>query len=257
MPRTKSPKLPDPELISQLSAQIKQLGWAYVRSAIASQYQQRLDKIAAKNLPPDELKAARFKKLSQDEKIALALCFLDRLLQLNRNNLDTETTIAELAEAETAFLEQGYTPEFIAKNLHPLYINLIRDAVEQGQLKLTDTNSYYLEVPDSATGKLIELHQHYAQLYLKYEREFYTQLKRSGTEVNNLKQDSPQPVRLEPYLEQVTQLLNSDSHTTLAAGIAAASGRRFSEVIERGKAILPPNPSSQERIPLFRSTQER
>ena len=244
MPRTKSPKLPDPELISKLSAQIQQLGWASIRSAIADTYQQRLDKIAAKNLPPDELKAARFKKLSQDEKIALALCFLDRLIELNQKGQDPETTIAELAEAETAFLEQGYTSEFIAKNLHPLYINLIRDAIERGTLKLTNTNSYYLEVPDSSTGKLIELHQHYAQLYLKYDREFYTQLKRSGSEVNNLKQDSPQPIRLQPYLEQITQLLNSDSHTTLAAGIAAASGRRFSEVIERGKAILPPNPSS-------------
>ncbi len=125
MPRTKSPKLPDPELISKLSAQIKQLGWAYVRSAIASQYQQRLDKIAAKNLTPDELKAARFKKLSQDEKIALALCFLDRLIELHQKGQDPETTIAELAEAETAFLEQGYTPEFIAKNLHPTLFSLL------------------------------------------------------------------------------------------------------------------------------------
>ncbi len=244
MPRTKSPKLPDSELISRLSAESEQLGSAAVRSEIAQSYQQRLDQIKAKNLTPDELKKARFKKLSHEEKVALALCFLDRLIQLNQKGQDTEATIKELSEAETAFLEQGYTTEFIAKNLHPLYINLIRDAVEQGQLKLTDTNSYYLEVPDSATGKLIELHQHYAQLYLKYDREFYTQLKRSGTEVNNLKQDDPQPVQLQPYLEQVTQLLKSDSHTTLAAGIAAASGRRFSEVIARGKAILPSNPSS-------------
>ncbi len=119
----------------------------------------------------------------------------------------SETTIAELAEAETGFLEQGYTPEFIAKNLHPLYINLIRDAVEQGQLKLTDTNSYYLEVPDSATGKLIELHQHYAQLYLKYEREFYTQLKRSGSEVNiTLNKILPNPFDFNPISNN---LLNS------------------------------------------------
>ena len=103
MPRTKSPKLPDTELISKLSAQIEHLGWASIRSAISQSYLQRLDKIAAKNLPPGELKAARFKKLSQDEKIALALCFLDRLIELNQSGQDTETTISELAQAGNCF----------------------------------------------------------------------------------------------------------------------------------------------------------
>ncbi|WP_186376338.1 protelomerase family protein [Hyella patelloides] len=244
MPRSATPKLPDPNLISQLNAQIESLGWSEFRQAIALKFQQRLALIAAKNLDAEKLKKARFKKLTHEEKVALALCFLHQLISLNQQNLDTESTIQALAIAETAFLERGYTPEFIAKNLHPLYINFVRDAIDRVELKLTPINSYSFEIPERDTERLVEVTQHYAQLYLKYQQPFYRQLSRSGTKVNNLKQDYPQPVRLQPYLNKVNQLLQSDKSTELAAGIAAACGRRFSEVIERGKVTVPQSPTS-------------
>ena len=86
----------------------------------------------------------------------------------------------------TTFLEKGYPPETIAKNHHPLYINILRDAVNKGQLPLNEHNSYSLEVPDPETGELIEIQQHYAQLYLKYDPQFYVLLKRKTTQNNNL-----------------------------------------------------------------------
>ncbi len=141
-------------------------------------------------------------------------------------------------------MEKGYPPETIAKNHHPLYINILRDAVNLGKLPLNEHNSYYLEVPDPETGELIEIQQHYAQLYLKYDPQFYVLLKRKTTQNNNLKQLEPQPINLPAYLEKTRQLLASDNYTELAAGIAAASGRRFSEVIERGNPSLPQNPTS-------------
>ncbi len=141
-------------------------------------------------------------------------------------------------------MEKGYPPETIAKNHHPLYINILRDAVNLGKLPLNEHNSYYLEVPDPETGELIEIQQHYAQLYLKYDPQFYVLLKRKTTQNNNLKQLEPQPIKLQAYLDKTRQLLNSQSYTELAAGLAAASGRRFSEIIERGHPSLPDQPTS-------------
>ncbi len=124
-------------------------------------------------------------------------------------------------------MEKGYPPETIAKNHHPLYINILRDAVNLGQLPLNEHNSYSKEVPDPETGELIEIQQHYAQLYLKYEPQFYVQMKRKTTQNNNLKQLEPQPINLPAYLEKTRQLLKSNNYTELAAGLAAAEASPF------------------------------
>ncbi len=247
MPRTAKPiNLPEQSLLDQITADIDQQGWKTVRDEIAQVYQQRLAKIQLEshNLTESELKKRRFKKLSRSELVTLALAFLYHLIELNQLGQDTEEVIRLFAIAETTFLEKGYPPETIAKNHHPLYINILRDAVNKGQLPLNEHNSYSLEVPDPETGELIEIQQHYAQLYLKYEPQFYVQMKRKTTQNNNLKQLEPQPINLPAYLEKTRQLLKSNNYTELAAGLAAASGRRFSEIIERGNPSLPDQPTS-------------
>ena len=247
MPRTAKPiNLPEQSLLDQITTDIEQQGWETVRDEIAQVYRQRLAKIKLEshNLTESELKKRRFKKLSRSELVTLALAFLYHLIELNQQGQDTEEVIRLFAIAETTFLEKGYPPETIAKNHHPLYINILRDAVNLGKLPLNEHNSYYLEVPDAETGELIEIQQHYAQLYLKYDPQFYVLLKRKTTQNNNLKQLEPQPINLPAYLEKTRQLLASDNYTELAAGIAAASGRRFSEIIERGHPSLPDHPTS-------------
>ncbi|WP_052056116.1 protelomerase family protein [Myxosarcina sp. GI1] len=238
MPRTSKPTLPEPQLISDLQSNIAISGWATVRSQIVEQYEQRLHKLQQSGLTSDEISKKRTKKLSRNELISLALCFLAHLVELSQQKQDTEDTIRQLCEAETALLEGGYPAATIAKNHHPLYINLIRDAIARKELILNQQNSYLLPVPDRDTGELSDVRIHYAQLYLKYDNPFYVSLKRSTTTNNNLKQDHPQPVILPQYSDKARELLNSKSYPELATGIAAASGRRFSELI-RGRFSLP------------------
>jgi hypothetical protein len=238
MPRTDKPTLPEPKLIATLQSNIALLGWSTIRSQIVGQYEQRLQKNQQSGLTSDEVSKKRFKKLSRNELISLALCFLASLIELQQQKQDTEDTIRQLCESETALLEKGYPRATIAKNHHPLYVNLIRDAVDKKELILNQQNSYLLPVPDPDTSKLFDVRIHYAQLYLKYENSFYVGLKRATTTKNNLKQDRPQPVILPLYLGKVEGLLDSKSYPELATGIAAASGRRFSELI-KGRFSLP------------------
>lgn len=247
MPRISSPIIPEPQLMSGLQAEIDRLGWQTVRNQILEQYEQRLQAIRESGLSKDEISKKRVKKLSKDELTTLALCFLAHLIELQTKGQDTEEAIRELTLAETELLEKGYPSATIAKNHHPLYINLVRHAIESQQLVLDRQNSYLIPIPDKDTGELTELPTHYAQLYLKYDDLFYLNLKRSTTANNNIKQDIPKPVVLPLYLDRVNYLLNSQSYPELAAGIAAASGRRFSELI-KGNFSLPQDRASPYKL---------
>jgi hypothetical protein len=247
MPRTSSPtNLPDSQLALSIKQEIESKGWQAVRDSVVFAYQLRLSEIEQKRgqLSDDEFKKKRFKRLSETELMTLALCFLSRLIELNKNGTDTEDAIALLCEAETALLEQGYPKETIAKNHHGIYLNLIRGAIASGQLPLTQQNSYSFDIIKQDTGQKETIRQHYAQLYLKYDPEDYLTFKKDGKGRNNIKQDKPQPIILPRYIDKVSELLQSDSYTELAVGIAAATGRRFSEVMQRGTISLPENPKS-------------
>ncbi|WP_013334775.1 protelomerase family protein [Gloeothece verrucosa] len=245
MPRSNQPKLPDATQIEQINQTIKQLGTQTVRDKVVAAYNQRLDEIesASHQLTPDDRARKRFRKLSNDELLMLALTFVANLIEMNKGGTDTEEKVKELCEAETALLERGYPQETIAKNHHPLYVNLVNAAIYEGQLTLNEQNSYSFDIYKQS-GELETITAHYAQLYLKYDREFYRQVKQQSNERNNIKQDTPKPVRLYPYLDKIKELLQSEHHTELAAAIAAATGRRFSEVIERGTFVIPDKPSS-------------
>jgi hypothetical protein len=247
MPRTSLPtNLPNPQPIISIKQDIESKGWQTVRDSVVFLYKQRLGEIEQKRgqLSEEEFKKKRFKRLSEQEIMTLALCFFSRLIELNQNGTDTEDAIATLCEAETALLEQGYPKETIAKNHHGVYLNLIRGATLNGQLPLTSQNSYSFDIIKQDTGQKETIQQHYAQLYLKYDPEDYLTFKKDGKGRNNIKQDKPQPIILFKYLDKVSELLQSDSYTELAVGIAAATGRRFSEVMQRGTISIPENPKS-------------
>ena len=243
MPRTATPTLPKSSLIENFQAEIDNIGWQNVKERILDLYQQRLDKIQSSALSPEEISKKRFKKLSKNELITLALCFLNRIIELQQKGSDTEDKIRQLCEEETALLERGYPQSTIAKNHYPLYINLIRDAIARQELLLNQQNSYIISVKDRTTGKLEDIRLHYAQLALKYDDAFYLNMKRSTTTNNNRKQNNPKPVRLYPYLDKIQLLLSSKSYSELATGIAAATGRRFSEIV-LGNFSFPKTPSS-------------
>jgi hypothetical protein len=247
MPRTTSPtNLPNSQLALLIKQEIESKGWQAVRDSVVFAYQLGLSEIEQKRgqLSEAEFKKKRFKRLSETELMTLALCFLLRLIELNKNSKDTEDTIASLCEAETSLLEQGYPKETIAKNHYGIYLNLIREAITSGQLQLTQDNSYCFDIIKQDTGQKETIQQHYAQLYLKYDPEDYLNFKKDGKGRNNIKQDKPQPIILPKYIDKVNQLLQSDSYTELAVGIAAATGRRFSEVMQRGTISIPENPKS-------------
>jgi phosphotransferase system HPr-like phosphotransfer protein len=247
MPRTSSlTNLKDSQLALSIKQEIEDKGWQVVRDSVVFLYKQRLGEIEQKQgqLSDDEFKKKRFKRLSSEELMTLAVCFLSRLIELNKNGTDTENAIAQLCEAETALLELGYPKETIAKNHHGIYLNLIREAIKEDQLPLTEQNSYSFDIIKQDTGQKETIQQHYAQLYLKYDPEDYLIFKKEGKQRNNIKQDKPQPIILPRYINKVSELLQSDSYTELAVGIAAATGRRFSEVIQRGTISIPENPKS-------------
>ena len=243
MPRTATPIVPDAELRENIQAKIDSIGSQQVREPIIELYEQRLHRIQTSLLSPEEIAKKRFKRLNKSELLTLALCFLDRLIQLQREGTDTEDTIRQLCERETALLERGYPQSTIAKNQHPLYVNLIRDAIASHSLILSPQNSFTISIPNKDTGQLEDVRLHYAQMYLKYDNAFYSEMKRSTTANNNIKQDHPQPVRLIPYLDKINLLLKSNSYAELAIGIAAVTGRRFSEIV-RGNFSVPDAPAS-------------
>ncbi|VEP15423.1 hypothetical protein H1P_3330008 [Hyella patelloides LEGE 07179] len=250
MPRTSQPILPESQLINSCQTEIDRHSWQTVRNQIIELYEQRLqDYFQNRGLSLDEISKKRLKRLSENEILTLSLCFLTRIIELHQQGQDTEETIRQLCQDETELLERGYPKPTIAKNHHPLYINLVRDAISAEpsrstiathQLVLNQQNSWLIAVPNKDTGELEEISIHYVQMYLKYDTPFYVNLRRSTTANNNIKQEHPQPVRLDPYLETVRQLLNSNSYTELATAIAAASGRRFTEIV-KGSFSLPPN----------------
>ena len=173
----------------------------------------------------EQQKRTKLTKLELEELIDI---FITRLQSLN-NKQD----IQQLCILEIDLLEEGYPTASVAKNHLPLYRKAIAVAIEDGRISLNEQNShFYTYIKDEAEHVKQE---HWALTYLKYDRATYEKIAMATTSHNNLKQDSLQPVNLQLYLETVDSLFHSSHPLDLAIAIAATSGRRYSEVMARGK----------------------
>jgi hypothetical protein len=115
-------------------------------------------------------------RLSHDEFALLASSFVDRLKPLK--------SVAEIKQAcaeEIALLEEGYSQASIASRYLPIYRRLIKDAIEQGLLTLSDDTSHpvhWQKRDRSDAGVSIE---HFALSFLKYGDQTYAQLRDNTT----------------------------------------------------------------------------
>jgi Telomere resolvase len=168
-------------------------------------------------------------RLTKTDLAELIVEFIDRLAITK-----TKAKIQGLCTAEIALLEEGYPQATIGKVYLPMYRKAIQTAIADGLLPLTKNTSReytYSKRNSGETGTAID---HFALDYLKYDSATYSQFAGISAERNNLKQDNLQPVNPDVFLAVAADLLNSDDPFDLAVGIAATTGRRFSEVVAKG-----------------------
>jgi integrase len=142
--------------------------------------------------------------------------------------------IAALCRAELAMLEEGYAQASVGKVHLPKYRNAIKAAMADGRLPMTRETSRRYEYTKRGSGEVGVAEEHLALSFLKYDQATYLAIAGQAAERNNAKQDALKPVALGRYLERVRELLGSENPFELAVGIAAATGRRFSEVVAKG-----------------------
>jgi Telomere resolvase len=195
----------------------------YHRSAIIQQYRQRIAQ-------------GDRSKLSKSELEALIVDFIGQLATLK-----SKSRIATLCRDEIALLEEGYPQPTVGKVYLPMYRKAIKKAIDDQQLPVTKNTShqYSYSKRTGASGSTIE---HYALTFLKYDTATYGEFAAAAADRNNTKQDHLQPVELEAFLTVAADLLLSNNPFDLAAGIAAATGRRFSEVVAKGSFSLVDDP---------------
>lgn len=173
----------------------------------------------------DRIAAGARTRLTGEELSGLVRCFIDRL-----KPLDDRAQIDRLCADEIALLESGYPEATVAKNYIPQYRKAILAATDDGSLPLTKNTLLDYDYT-KRNGEVVHFHGHYAYTVMKYTEE-YTKIADEDNTRNNQKQDSLKAVNWERYLEAAQKLLASGNHNDLAAGIAAVTGRRFSEVIQ-------------------------
>jgi hypothetical protein len=168
-------------------------------------------------------------RLTQAEQAALVDAFIDNLAQL-----DTPDAIEARCLQELTLLEEGYPTQTIASKLLAPYRKAIRAAIDAGRLPLNDATSHIVRYTKHATGEQQETQEHWALTHLKYDQQTYQELRDQAVAHNNQRQDDLQPVQVDPYLATVTEMLTEDEPHALTAAIAAATGRRHTEVVSRG-----------------------
>jgi integrase len=155
--------------------------------------------------------------------------FIDRLAITK-----SKAKIQTICTAEIALLEEGYPQATIGKVYLPMYRKAIQTAMDDGLLPLTKNTSRQYTYTKRNSGESGISIDHLALDYLKYDTATYSQFAGISAERNNLKQDNLQPVNPEAFLAVAANLLQSDDPFDLAVGIAATTGRRFSEVVAKG-----------------------
>jgi hypothetical protein len=168
-------------------------------------------------------------RLTKTDLAELIVEFIDRLA-ITKN----KAKIQELCTVEIALLEEGYPQATIGKVYLPMYRKAIQTAVDDGLLPLTKNTSREYTYSKRNSGETGQAIDHFAMDYLKYDSATYSQFAGISAERNNLKQDNLQPVNPDIFLAVAADLLNSADPFDLAVGIAATTGRRFSEVVAKG-----------------------
>ncbi|MBC7972997.1 MAG: hypothetical protein H7Z11_23220 [Verrucomicrobia bacterium] len=191
------------------------------RAAIIEQYHKRIEQ-------------GDRTKLTRDERETLTVLLLDQLITLNQRGEDTRDRLQALCEAEKELLEAGYPQGSINSVYLPAYTRVIKEAIAQGRLLLTEQNSHskpWTKLDGSETGMT---QTHYALDYLTYDLQTQKALRAMTTEKNNERQDSLATVNLERYLAQCCALLDSGEPETLALALVTLTGRRHTEIVSKG-----------------------
>ncbi len=191
------------------------------RAAIIERYHQRIEQ-------------GERTKLTRDERETLTVLLLDQLVALNQRGEDTRDKLQSLCEAEKALLEEGYPQGSINSVYLPAYTRVIKEAIAQGRLRLTEQNSHakpWTKLDGSETGLT---QTHYALDFLTYDLQTQKALRAVTTERNNERQDSLATVNLDRYLAQCLELLDSGEPETLALALVTLTGRRHTEIVSKG-----------------------
>jgi hypothetical protein len=123
-------------------------------------------------------------KLTREERDNLALLLVDRLMQLNQQGTDDQETIQAVCEAEKALLERGYPKGSINSVYLPTYTRLLKAAIDEGRIVLTERNSYpkaWTKRDGSESGVT---QTHFAFSYLTYDGATQAQLRSETTRAN-------------------------------------------------------------------------
>ena len=170
------------------------------------------------------IQGQRRTKLNFDERQTLALILRDRLIQLTAAGTDTPEAIQTLCQEEINLLAEGYPSNTLKSSYLPEYTRLLKDAIARGALPLTQQNSYH----DNHKTR-----RHYALDFLTYNLPARHPLQSSTLKRENETSptESPIPVELDRYLTTCQALIASNEPAELIAGIAAATGRDYAEVL--------------------------
>ena len=175
-------------------------------------------------------------KLSKSELVDLIADFIEQLITTK-----SQSQIESLCLSEIALLEEGYPQPTVGKVYLPMYRKAIKNAINDGQLFLTKKTSHEYSY-SKRTGESGSTQEHFALTYLKYDTATYGEFAATSADRNNTKQDNLQAVELDEFLAVSADLLQSVNPFDLAAGIAATTGRRFSEVVAKGSFSLADDP---------------
>ncbi len=185
----------------------------------------------------DRITTGKRTKLTDAEQTQLIEAFVERL-----RNLITEDEIKALCASELALLEEGYSKSVVSKDRLRHYRKAIKVAMGDGRLSMTDQTSRVYTYTPHDSDESVEAHDHRALDYLKYDAATYRTIATQSAQNNNEKQDHLKPVSLTEYLTKAIELLKSDDPFEMAVGIAATTGRRFSEVADKGMIAATDDP---------------
>jgi len=187
----------------------------------------------------DRIDTGKRTKLTDAEQTQLIEAFVEHL-----RSLTTEAEIKALCESELDLMEEGYQKATIAKDRLRYYRTAVKTAMTDGKLPMTAETSRVYSYTPRGSDELIEAHDHRSLDYLKYDAATYREIAVESSQRNNRKQDNLKPVSLAAYLSKASELLRSDDPFDLIVGVAALTGRRFSEVVDKGTLQATDDPYS-------------
>jgi len=187
----------------------------------------------------DRIATGQRTKLTDAEQTQLIEAFVERL-----RSLTTEAEIKALCESELNLMEEGYQKATIAKDRLRYYRTATKIAMADGKLPMTDETSRVYTYAPRNSDESVEAHDHRSLDYLKYDTATYRTIAEESSQRNNQKQDRLKPVSLSEYLSKASELLRSDDPFDLIVGVAALTGRRFSEVVTKGTLQATDDPHS-------------